>query len=130
MFCNLTQFNPEGNRPGQRMGSGFVSRSKIDNVIDDIINLLEYTRRFPQKLLMSAVQLLINRVSNNVGGVKHFLSILIRALRGAPFRLFWRLKSRPGRPPLPREIRQLIVRMARENPTWGQMRVAAELYLS
>jgi hypothetical protein len=45
------------------------------------------------------------------------------------FRLFWRWKSEPGRPPLPREIRELIVRMARENPTWGQMRVAAELYV-
>ena len=45
------------------------------------------------------------------------------------FTLFWRGKSRPGRPPLKREIRELIVRMARENPTWGQMRVAAELYL-
>jgi putative transposase len=45
------------------------------------------------------------------------------------FKLFWRWKSRPGRPTLSREIRQLIVRMARENPTWGQMRVAAELYL-
>jgi len=45
------------------------------------------------------------------------------------FKLFWRLKSRPSRPSLPREIRELVVRMARENPTWGQMRVAAELYL-
>jgi hypothetical protein len=45
------------------------------------------------------------------------------------FKLFWRLRSRPGRPPLPREIRELIARMAGENPTWGQMRVAAELYL-
>ncbi len=45
------------------------------------------------------------------------------------FKLFWRWKSRLGRPPLRCEIRELIVRMARENPTWGQMRVAAELYL-
>lgn len=45
------------------------------------------------------------------------------------FKLFWRRKSRPGRPPVSREIRQLIARMARENPTWGQMRVAAELWL-
>jgi len=45
------------------------------------------------------------------------------------FRLFWRWKSRPGRPPLPAEIRELIVRMARENPTWGQARVADELSL-
>lgn len=45
------------------------------------------------------------------------------------FKLFWRRKSRPGRPPLRREIRELIARMGRENPTWGQMRVAAELWL-
>ena len=45
------------------------------------------------------------------------------------FGLFWRCKSRPGRPPLRREVRELIARMARENPTWGQMRVAAELWL-
>ncbi len=45
------------------------------------------------------------------------------------FKLFWRWKSRPGRPALRREIRELVVRMARENPTWGQMRVAAELWL-
>jgi len=45
------------------------------------------------------------------------------------FKLFWRWKSRPGRPPLSRGIRELIVRMARENPTWGQVRVAAELWL-
>jgi hypothetical protein len=45
------------------------------------------------------------------------------------FRLFWRVKSRRGRPPLPRDICQLIARMARENPTWGQARVADELSL-
>jgi len=45
------------------------------------------------------------------------------------FQLFWRWKSRPGRPALPLEIRELIARMARENPTWGQARVAAELSL-
>ena len=45
------------------------------------------------------------------------------------FRLFWRWKSRPGRPRLPKNIRELIVRMARENPTWGQARVADELSL-
>ena len=37
------------------------------------------------------------------------------------FRLYWRWKSRlrsPGRPPIDLEIRTLIRRMARENPTW------------
>ena len=32
------------------------------------------------------------------------------------FRLFWRWKSRPGRPAIPREVQALIRRMARENP--------------
>src|ERR1700674_1812099 len=45
------------------------------------------------------------------------------------FKLFWRWKSRPVRPALPLEIRELIARMARENPTWGQARVADELSL-
>jgi putative transposase len=45
------------------------------------------------------------------------------------FKLFWRWKSRRGKPALPQKIRELIVRMARENPTWGQARVAAELLL-
>ena len=45
------------------------------------------------------------------------------------FQRFWRCKSRPGRPPLQGEIRELIMRMAKENPTWGQRRVAAELSL-
>jgi len=45
------------------------------------------------------------------------------------FRLFWRWKSRPGRPALPKELRGLIRRMALENPTWGQERIANELLL-
>lgn len=45
------------------------------------------------------------------------------------FKLFWRRKSKMGRPRLPEKIRQLIVRMVKENPTWGQERVAAELSL-
>src|SRR5664280_1712375 len=31
------------------------------------------------------------------------------------FKLYWRWKSRGGRPPLPQDIRQLIARMVREN---------------
>ena len=47
----------------------------------------------------------------------------------AGFRLWWRWKSRPGRPPIPKELRELIRRMARENPAWGQERIANELLL-
>ena len=46
------------------------------------------------------------------------------------FRLFWRWKSKPrGRPRVPAELQKLIVEMARDNPTWGEERIAAELLL-
>jgi len=47
------------------------------------------------------------------------------------FRLYWRWKSKTknGRPKVDVEIRQLIRRMSRENPTWGAPRVRSELHL-
>ena len=43
--------------------------------------------------------------------------------------MLWRYKSRQGRPPLPLELRQLIRRMATENPLWGEERIVNELLL-
>ena len=48
------------------------------------------------------------------------------------FKLYWRWKSRarkPGRPPIQRELRDLIRRMSRENPLWGAPRILSELLL-
>jgi putative transposase len=45
------------------------------------------------------------------------------------FTLFWRRKCQVGCPRLPEDVQKLIARMARENPTWGQARLAAELSL-
>ena len=48
------------------------------------------------------------------------------------FKLYWRWKSRAGkigRPYIDREMRDLIRRMSRENPTWGAPRILSELLL-
>jgi len=51
---------------------------------------------------------------------------LVRWHREA-FRLIWRWRSRSGRPRLPAELQQVIAVMARDNVTWGEERIAAEL---
>src|SRR4051794_7089962 len=46
------------------------------------------------------------------------------------FRLFWTWKIRrgkPGRPAVPREVRDLIRHISRENPGWGAPRIHGEL---
>jgi hypothetical protein len=43
------------------------------------------------------------------------------------FRLFWRWRSKPGRPSVEREIRDLIRRMNVGNPLWGAPRIHGEL---
>jgi hypothetical protein len=39
----------------------------------------------------------------------------------------YRVRPRRGRPPTSQECRQLILRMARENPRWGYFRIRSEL---
>ena len=46
------------------------------------------------------------------------------------FRLFWTWKVRrgqPGRPAVPKHVRELIRRLSRENPLWGAPRIHGEL---
>jgi putative transposase len=39
----------------------------------------------------------------------------------------WTTPGKPGRPPAGKEIRDLVLRLARENPSWGYRRVHGEL---
>src|SRR5579864_7190039 len=54
----------------------------------------------------------------------------VLAWHRAGFRLFWTWKvqrGQPGRPVVSREVRDLIRRMCRENPSWGAPRIHGEL---
>jgi len=45
------------------------------------------------------------------------------------FRVFWRWKASPGRPSIPADLQALIRQMARDNPSWGEERIANELLI-
>ena len=43
------------------------------------------------------------------------------------FRLYWRWRSKSGRPAINREVRDLIRQMSNANPLWGAPRIHGEL---
>jgi transposase InsO family protein len=45
------------------------------------------------------------------------------------FQLLWRRKCQSGRPRIPPDLQRLIRKMAGENPSWGEERIANELLL-
>jgi len=53
----------------------------------------------------------------------------VRKWHTAAFRIFWRWKSKPGRPPITPAIQALIRRLSTENPLWGAERIRQQLAL-
>jgi len=88
--------------------------------------------QIPPKRLTNAARFLLALWSNFFAYEKAPLIVqpatLIRWHRQG-FKLFWKSKSKPGRPRLPKDLRRLIAEMVRANPTWGQARIANELSL-
>jgi hypothetical protein len=52
---------------------------------------------------------------------------IMRWQRRLVARKWTRAHRRPGRPALDRQVRRLILRLAKENPRWGYMRIKGEL---
>jgi putative transposase len=97
------------------------------------IGVLQRSARKRPKLT-SGDRLLWICLSRLWGGWHSALAIVkpetVVAWHRAAFRLFWTWKVRrgqPGRPLIPREVRDLIRKMCRENSGWGAPRIHGEL---
>ena len=81
--------------------------------------------RMRDRALLSAASRVLPRESWGAFLVRP--ETLLRWHRGLVARKWTRPHRRPGRPSLDPEVRRLILRMAKENPRWGYMRIKGEL---
>ena len=77
------------------------------------------------RLLLAALSRVLPRRSWSAFSVRP--ETLLRWHRGMVARRWTYSHRRPGRPPIGREVRELVLRLARANPSWGYLRIVAEL---
>jgi putative transposase len=86
----------------------------------------EFTER--DRLLLAALSRMLPRRSWRAFVVRpETLLHWHRQLRARHWTYPHRRPGRPGRPPIDCEVRQLILRLARENSSWGYLRIVGEL---
>jgi len=78
-----------------------------------------------ERLMLAAVSALLPRERWSVFLVKP--QTLLRWHRELVARKWTYRRRSPGRPPFDPELRELVVRLARENPGWGCLRIQGEL---
>jgi putative transposase len=77
------------------------------------------------RLLLAALSRVLPRRSWSAFSVRP--ETLLRWQRGMVARRWTYPHRRPGRPPIGCEVRELVLRLARENPRWGYLRIVGEL---
>jgi putative transposase len=77
------------------------------------------------RVLLAALSRMLPRRSWNVFLVRP--ETLLRWHRQLVARRWTYPRRGPGRPPIGREVRELVVQLARENPSWGYLRIVGEL---
>ena len=110
--------------------------AEVVDIISPIFNVLGELARLARTLFTNGVHfiaLILVLLSRWFAWKDALVNVTPKTFIGwhrAGFRLFWRWKSRPGRPRIPPELRALIRAMARDNPGWGEERIANELLLN
>ena len=113
------------------------ARGRRDLLIENLVlrqQLAVYARRRRRPLLHSEDRLFWSLIARTWTPWRTHLRLVqpdtvVRWHRVA-WRRYWRWRSRgrqPGRPRLAPEVRELIVRLVRENPRWGAVRIVGEL---
>ena len=117
------------------MANGTMSSDRLRR--HDLIPLLIYTALYKERGLKprrinAATRVSLAMLSKLCGWRSCVVVVrpetVIRWHR-AGWRLFWRYKSKAGRPQIPAALRELIRQMADQNPVWGEERIANELLL-